>query len=137
MTNLINRFKENPKSLVLIDLIGAFISTISLGFVLVHLEAYFGIPRQALYLLALLASFLILFDGYIYYQVKHESIGKQLKILGFLNTSYVIFSLAFVSFFHFSSVLTLGWIYLLLEVLIVLFLATLEIQVASALRKER
>jgi len=137
MRNLLNRFKQNPKKLLLIDFIGAVISTISLGFVLVHLEAYFGIPRQALYILALLACLLVFFDLYSYVWVDRMRLGRQLKLLGVLNIIYVLFSITYLVTMHFSSVLILGWIYLLLEVIIVLFLAILEIQVAAALKKER
>lgn len=55
LQSIINKITSNPKMIFIIDGFGAVISAFLLGVILVMFEDTFGMPRQTLYLLALIA----------------------------------------------------------------------------------
>lgn len=114
------------KKLFLIDGIGALVSAISLGVVLVQLEEYFGIPVSALYILAALPCLFALYDFYCYFKLK-ENLGSYLKGIAIVNLLYCALSIGF-AFYHQSSITWLGWTYIVLEISIVATLALIELK---------
>ena len=127
----IEKFELNPKKLFLIDGIGAILSAFLLGFVLVRLEIFFGIPIPTLYFLATFPIFFAFYDFYCY-RKKLDKLGQLLKGIAVLNILYCCLSLGFV-LYHFETITSLGITYILLEIIIVFFLAILEIRVAKRL----
>jgi len=119
---------EKPKKLFLIDGTGAIISAILLGLVLVQFEEFFGIPRPTLYVLALFPILFALYDLYCFFK-EPQSINVFLKGIAIMNLLYCILSLG-LAIFHHQTLTLFGWIYILLEVLIVIALANLEYRVA-------
>jgi len=118
-----------PKQLFLIDAGGALLSAFLLGVVLVKLESTFGIPRSALYVLAAIPCFFAVYDLLCYFMAK----GKAtffLKGIAYANVLYCCLSIG-LAFYHAASITILGWLYILGEVLIVVFLARLELQAFS------
>ncbi len=118
-----------PKNLFLIDGLGALLSIFLLGFVLVKLEPYFGIPVSTLYILAGLPVFFALYDLYCYLK-EPENTSAFLKGIAILNLSYCVLSIGFA--IHHSNVIkNLGWVYIILEVLILIVLATIQLRIAN------
>ena len=128
----INKILLQPKQLFLLDGFGALLSAFSLGVVLVQLESLFGIPPNVLYILAVLPCFFGVYDFYCYFKIERK-IGFFLKGIAFVNLGYCVLSLGF-AYVHQESITTLGWTYIILEVLIVVYLAILEIKVANYLK---
>jgi hypothetical protein len=128
LDQLINWANDNPRKLFLIDGVGAMLSAFLLGVVLVELEDVFGIPPPTLYLLALLPCLFAVYDLYCY-RKKEENIGPFLKGIAILNISYCLLSLG-LAFYHYQSITYFGWAYILVEILIVLMLARLELIVS-------
>jgi hypothetical protein len=126
-------FSLYPRKLILVDFSGALISAFMLGIVLVHWNSFFGIPVYALYVLAVIPCFFALY-GLSIYAVESANARAFLKNIAYLNLTYCIFSAA-VAVFYASRIKAAGWIYLGAEILIVLFLARLEMLVASSERK--
>ena len=124
-----NWLLKNPRKLFLIDGIGALVSAVLLGVVLVKLERFFGIPTPTLYLLALLPCLFFMYDAYGYFRVKH-GLGKYLKGIAFLNLGYSLLSLA-LTFSHRHVITTLGWSYILGEISIILILVIVEFRIAN------
>jgi uncharacterized oligopeptide transporter (OPT) family protein len=124
-----NTLENNPKKLFVIDGIGALVSAVMLGIVLVQLEQVFGIPAAALYILAAIPCLFALYDWYCFRSAQ-INLNKNLLIIAGLNVGYCILSIA-ITYLHKDSVTTLGWTYIFLEILIVLFIAGQEYKTAK------
>ncbi len=123
----------DPKRLFLIDTLGALLSAFLLGVVLVELENLFGIPHSILYFLALVPIFFAIYDFLCYIKVK-KNIKVFLKIIGYTNILYCCISIG-VAFFYNKQVTYLGWIYILVEVSVILTIATIEIRTANRIKE--
>ena len=126
---LTNRIYSNPKKLFFIDALGAMLSAFLLGVVLVRFENIFGIPSTTLYFLATLPCVFAAYDFYCYLKIRNN-IGKFLKGIAYANILYCFLSVGF-AFYHYGVITQLGWSYILIEILIILILANLEIKVAK------
>ena len=122
---------ENPRKLFLIDGVGAMLSAFLLGIVLVKLEHFFGIPVPTLYLLASLPVLFALYDFYSYRQ-GDDKLAVLLKGIAMMNLGYCLLSIG-LAFYHHKVVTYLGWIYIILEIMIVVAIAILELRVAKSL----
>ncbi|MEO1652288.1 MAG: hypothetical protein AAFU64_01980 [Bacteroidota bacterium] len=118
------------RQLFLIDGLGALLSVFMLGFVLVRLESYFGIPISVLYVLAAIPIFFALYDFLCYFFLQ-KGFPPYIKAIALANISYCIFSLV-LAFFHRDSITLFGWLYIVGEILIVVFLSLWEWRLASA-----
>ena len=129
LKHLILKASKNPKQLFLIDGFGAILSAFLLGVMLIKYEHVFGIPRDTLYFLA---TFPILFSAYDFYCYFLESnkTGLPLKVIATLNLLYCLISIA-MTIYHFTTITVIGWIYILLEIILVLFLAMIEFKVGK------
>lgn len=120
---------HNPRQLFLVDGVGAMLSAFLLGVVLVRMERLFGIPPSALYVLAAIPIGFAIYD-FICYKVVYRNYSTFLKIIAILNITYCVLSVGY-AIYHSVSITLLGWAYIISEVLIVLFLARLEMKVAN------
>ncbi len=122
----------NPKKLFLIDGFGAILSVYFLGFVLVKLEKLFGIPSSVLYSLASIPIFFVIYDFYCYW--KHIKIGLLLKGIAVLNLVYCCISIGLISY-YFNTIKILGWTYIIVEIILIIFLAMIEFRVGEKIIK--
>jgi len=122
------RLLTNPKKLLLIDGCGAILSVFLLGVVLVRFEKYVGIPSATLYLLAVFPAMFAIYDLFSYFQLHYKQ-SLLLKGIAFFNLIYCYLSIG-VAFYHYETLTTLGWIYILIETLIIMILATWELNIA-------
>lgn len=134
LNTLINKIELNPKKLFFIDGLGAMLSAFILGVILVKFEIIFGIPASILYVLASIPILFAIYD-FINYRKKHPNIGYHLKGIAILNLMYCFLSLG-LTLYHYKTVSKLGWAYILIEIAIVLFLASIEFKVGEKLIKE-
>ena len=130
--DLIMKAELNPKKLFLIDGFGAILSAFLLGVVLVKFEEIFGIPSSVLYFLAMLPIFFLIYDIYSYR--KQLKIGVLLKGIAILNVMYCGVSIGLV-FYHFNTITILGWAYIIVEIILVGFLAMIEYSVGRSIVK--
>lgn len=126
---LIKKNNLNPKKLFQIDGFGALISAFLLGVILVKYEVIFGIPSSTLYFLAILPIFFFFYDIYSY-QKNITTQKKLLKGISIINISYCFLSLG-LTLYHYKTITIFGWIYVIIEILIVLFIAYIEYKVAQ------
>jgi hypothetical protein len=122
----------SSKQLFLIDGVGALVSAILLGVVLVQFEPYFGMPKRVLYLLAAIPCVFALYDFICYFGAPNDY-SKWLRVIAIGNVLYCVLSLYF-TIIYFEQLTTLGHLYFLSEIAIVLFLARLEWR---AVKKDR
>ena len=134
ITNLIKEIKHNPKILVLIDGVGALVTAFFLGFVLVQLESFFGIPSSVLYVLAVIPIFYALYDFYCY-QKENLQIGKFLKRIAIMNLIYCCISLG-MAFYHKEPITIFGWIYVIIEIIIIVGLAIFELKTSKEMMND-
>ncbi|MDB2606352.1 hypothetical protein N9Y48_01100 [Zobellia sp.] len=132
---LITNVELNPKKLFLIDGFGATVSAFLLGVILVKFEIIFGIPSSTLYILATIPIFFAFYDFYCYQRRNHKT-GLLLKGIAVLNLIYCCISLG-LAFYHSGTITNLGWMYILIEIVIVLLLAIIEFRVGRKITKAR
>ncbi len=113
-----------PRRVFLIDSIGALLSAILLGIVLVNFEKVFGMPSRVLYFLALLACVFAVYSYWNFRNLK-EHWQPYLRAIALANLSYCFLTIGLV--IYFSNALTvLGFLYFGLEILVILSLVIFE-----------
>ncbi|MGG6232245.1 hypothetical protein [Tenacibaculum sp. SDUM215027] len=130
---LLKNIPKKPKKLFLIDGLGAILSAFLLGVVLVNFESIIGIPPSTLYLLAVLPIFFAVYDFYCY-QKTDNSLKPFLRGIAILNLLYCCLSIG-VAFYHFKTITSIGWGYILVEVSIIIILSIVELTIAKRLTK--
>lgn len=133
LKQLMDKIVFESNKLFLVDGIGAILSALGLGVVLVRLEKYFGIPSSTLYFLAILPIMFAIYDLYSYYQAKHKQ-TQLLKGIAIANILYCCLSLGAL-FYHIETITSLGYAYIILEILIVILLASIELLTAQKIKK--
>ncbi len=118
----------------LLDGFGAILSAVLLGIVLVKLERIFGIPKSTLYFLALLPCFFALYDFYCYFFIQ-KNLGRFLKGIAIVNLLYCCLSIG-LAFYHSHQITYLGWVYIIIEILIVVTIAIAELRVVKGINQK-
>lgn len=113
------------KIVFLIDGIGAFVSALLLFILLIFFQEETGIPVAVLKILIVVAVCYFCFSMFCYFVIQKTLARRMLKVLIVLNFLYCAASLAVVLFFW-NELAVPGKIYLLLEVLVLLFLIHFE-----------
>ena len=111
--------------LFLIDGVGAAVSTFFLGVVLVDWNDIIGMPIPVLYVLATIALIFSIHSFASYFLIKADG-HKTLKIVALLNILYCILTMVLVAV-HYKNISLIGIGYFVIEVLIILALAKVEI----------
>ncbi|MDB4438669.1 hypothetical protein N9176_00315 [bacterium] len=124
-----NKPNSKLKKLFLIDGLGALLSIFFLSVVLTYYESVFGIPKSTLYFLAFWPFLFVLYDLYCYYKMENKA-GLFLKGIAYANITYCILSIA-TAFYHSSTITHFGWMYIVLEIFIVIILVKIELKVAK------
>ena len=114
--------------LFLVDGIGALISAFFLGVVLVRFQEIVGIPTSTLYFLAIFPCIFFLYDLFSFLFV-NKKIPEFLHGIAEANLMYCGLSLA-IGIYHRATITAWGWSYLLVEVGIIVLLASLQIHIA-------
>jgi hypothetical protein len=127
------KLPTNPKKLFFIDGCGAFLSAFLIGIVLVRFEQYVGIPPATLYFLAAFPIMFTIYDWLSYLQ-SHNKQPKLLRGIAIFNFFYCCLSIGVV-FYHYNTLTIIGWIYFLIEILIVMILANWELKIATHILK--
>ncbi len=126
---------QNPRHLFWVDGLGALLSAFLLGIVWVEWQGYFGLPTLYLYVLAILPLFFVAYDVFALFN-RSVALSRLLYGISFLNLAYVITSIL-ISILHFEVLTIWANLYLGGEILIVLFLSSIEYVVASKLKSKR
>ncbi len=96
---IVNRLVSiQPRTLFLIDGLGAMLTASLLVGLLGNFEGFFGVPRQQLYVLAAIAGIFALYS-LTCYVVSPANWKLFLKMIAFANLAYCVFTLVIVFFF--------------------------------------
>ena len=116
----------SPKRIFLIDGIGAFVSAIMLGIVLIRYNDFIGMPKNVLYILAGLAGIFALYSFTNYFQLRRN--WKQyLKGIAIANFLYCCLTLGCV-LYYWRLLTGLGLLYFILEMIVISLLVVLELK---------
>lgn len=118
----------NPKTFFIIDGLGALLSAFLLGVVLVQFESSFGMPKESLYFLAFLPCLFALYDLVCYLKVQKNEL-LFLRGIAIANLFYCCFSVGFVVK-DYAQLTNLGLAYFILELIVVLILASIQLKVS-------
>lgn len=121
--------KINPKQLFLVDSLGALVSAFMLGVVLVTLEEMIGMPRQVLYMLSLIACFFFVNSLWCFLR-SQENWRPRMKLVAVFNLMYCCLTAGLVIYLY-QKLTIWGIIYFVVEKIIVVPLAILELKIAS------
>lgn len=119
----------HPRKLFLIDGLGALLSSLLLGVVLVKLEPVFGMPKNVLAILALLALLFAVYSLVVYW-IFPTWWRPALRVIAVVNLLYCCVTLGLVYAYR-EVVTSWGVLYFVLEVLVIAGLATKEWKTAS------
>mgnify|MGYP000002871267 CR=1 FL=1 len=122
----------NPKNIFILDALGALVSILLLGGVLVYFENYFGIPKNTLYILASCPIIFVVYDLICFYFI-HNQLDKHLKLVATLNLLYILLSIS-LAYFHTDSITWLGYIYIIGEIIILLALVLFEWKMSNTIK---
>ncbi len=124
----LNRLTANPQKIFLVDAFGALLTTISL-FGIIQLKKYFGMPSKALYILSITAFCLFIYSISCW-RFMRSNWKLFLGVLIACNSLYALGSLGLV-IFHFEKLTKLGFIYFLLESIIIGIIVRIEYKLYS------
>lgn len=123
----------NARTLFLIDGLGALLSAILLGIVLVGLEPFIGMPPDILYVLAGIASAFAIFS-LLHYWRWNPDWQSRLKIIAIANSIYCCLTIGLVVY-YLERLTTLGIIYFFVEAAIIIALVAFEFRKVSGIEK--
>lgn len=121
--------KINPRKLFLIDSLGALLSAFLLGYVLVKFESTFGMPPKVLYILASIAGAFAVYS-FVCFLGNLSNWRRFMRIIAIVNLLYCCLTLGLVIYLY-QELSVLGVIYFVLEIIIIVLLAMVELKTAS------
>lgn len=126
---MLTNITSSPKHIFLLDGLGALLSAFLLGVILTSFEPIFGMPLKVLYGLAALACLFAVYSFWNYVRFK-ENWRPYLRGIAIVNLLYCGLTAALVIYFR-QELTMWGVLYFLLEMLIIIALATLEFNAAK------
>lgn len=118
-----------PRTLFLIDFIGAGVTAITLGIIFPAFPEYIGLPNSTLYRLAAVALAFLCYSLWCFLRAPVPA-KSFLRIIGFLNLFYVIIS-SIIVYSCWSDLHLPARIYFTVELAIILALAAVEIHTSA------
>jgi hypothetical protein len=118
-----------PQKLFLVDSLGALLSAILLGLVLIRFENTFGMPQNVLYALAVIPCIFSIYS-FLCFLRKTAHWRTCMKIIATANLLYCCLTVGLMVCFY-ERLTVLGLIYFVLEIIIVISLAVIEWEIVS------
>lgn len=135
LRDIIKYLEQSPRTLFMIDSLGALLTTFFLFAILRNFNEYFGIPETTLNLLSIIAASLCMYSTTCFFFLK-DNWAPFIRAIGFANLLYCILTMRLVIFI-FPSLKIMGIAYFLVEMIIVCGLVYIELNVATAIKKKR
>ncbi|QNA46626.1 hypothetical protein [Lacibacter sediminis] len=130
MRNIISQLIQKPKTLFLVDGIGAFITAFLLFAVLRTFNEYVGLPATTLTYLSAVAAGFCIYSISCFFVVK-ENWQHYLRFISIANLLYCCVTIGLVVY-HYPTVTMLGIAYFSGEIIVICALVSIELK---ALRK--
>jgi len=131
--SFIERFiLTQPRKLFLVDALGALLSFIWLGIILVQFEQAFGMPKRVLYILATISMVFCIYSLTCWAMVR-KSWRRYLRMIAIANLLYCCITIGMV-LYHWHSLTAIGITYFEVEIILVVILAYTELKNTLAYR---
>ena len=131
----IDYFSRKPRTLFLVDGLGAALTTFSLYFVLRPYYDYFGMPTNILKYLSIIGLIFCSYSMSCFFLLK-DNLSPFLRIIGIGNLLYCILTMSLL-YAYYPSLTRLGMTYFIVEILFIGLLLFTEFSVANRLRTEQ
>lgn len=132
--NTINHILSKPKTLFLIDGLGAMLTAFLLFVVLRNFNEYFGMPKLILTYLSIIAMCFCIYATTCFFFLKGNWI-PFIKVISYANLLYCMLTILLLICYY-PMLTTIGLIYFLIEVAIILVLTSVEFKVATTLQQK-
>ena len=133
--NTIDYFSRKPRTLFLIDGLGAFVTALLLlGFVR-QFDAFFGIPKSEVTCLALIAVCFCIYSTTCYFLLK-RGLSSFMRFIAIVNLLYCTLTIGLL-IKNASTVTILGTTYFLIEIVIICGLSYIELNVAKRINDKQ
>lgn len=127
--NIIDHLAGKPKTLFLIDSLGAMLTAFALCVVLIPFNKYFGIPITVLTYLSAIAAYFCIYSTICFFFLK-ENWSPFIKAISIANVLYCILTIGVV-IVHYSILTPIGITYFLVETILICGLVYIERNVAA------
>ena len=131
--NITNYFIKTPRTLFLVDALGAAVTAFSLFIVLRNYYTCFGMPKYILTYLSLIALSFCMYSTACFFLLK-DNWTPFLRAISIANLIYCILTMVLL-YINFQELTAHGLAYFTIEILIILALVYVEWSVATAVRK--
>ena len=133
INKLINHLIKKPKTLFLIDSVGAILTAFMLFVIMQQLNEYIGMPKTVLIYLSFIAICFCIYSAACFLFLK-ECWTPFIRLIGVANLLYCGLTIGLL--FKYYSLLTIfGTIYFLIEIVIICGLCYVELYVATEIKK--
>ena len=129
MNDIIERFILKPKSLFLIDSLGALVTSFFLFAILRTFNKCFGMPQATLTYLAIIAIMFCLYSITCFFFLK-DNWQPFLRTISIANLLYCCLTIVLVIYYY-QSLTILGMVYFLVEIIVVCMLVFVELKTLS------
>lgn len=126
MREIIRRLTQKPKTLFLVDSLGALVTVFFLFTILRPFHKYFGMPQITLTYLSLIAAIFCLYSITCFLLLKHNW-QPFLRTISIANLLYCSLTIGLVIYYYYSLTL-LGITYFLVEIILVCGLVFVELK---------
>jgi len=130
--NLVNHLSEKPRTIFLIDSLGAILTAFSLFLIKWYFNPYFGIPNTALTYLSIIASIFCIYSISCFLLLKGHW-ALFIRIISFANLFYSFLILGLLIKYD-TLLTTVATLYFLIEIVIIGILSYLELKMAKVIR---
>ena len=133
INKLINHLIKKPKTLFLIDSVGAILTAFMLFVIMQQLNEYIGMPKTVLIYLSFIAICFCIYSAACFLFLK-ECWTPFIRLIGVANLLYCGLTIGLLIKYY--SLLTIfGTIYFLIEIVIICGLCYVELYVATEIKK--
>ena len=133
INKLINHLIEKPKTLFLIDSLGAIVTGFILFVIMRQLIEYIGMPKIVLTYLSFIAIFFCIYSTACFLFLK-ERWTPFIRLIGIANLLYCALTIGLLIKYY-SLLTIIGTIYFLIEIVIICGLSYVELNVATEIKK--
>ncbi len=132
--NIVNILIRTPKTLFLIDSLGALFTALMLFGVLRNFNEYFGMSKEILTYLSAIAVCFCIYSAVCYLFLK-KHYTPFIRVIGIANILYCILTMGLLIVYY-PLLTTIGITYFLVEMTIVCGLVYIELNVATAIKND-
>lgn len=135
MNKIIQQSSRNPRQLIRIDAIGAFVTALLLMLIAKNFSLQFGISKAVLSLLSYVALLICCYSAICSLFLKNISSPIMVSI-AMINTAYCILSIGLMIYLH-KQITLIGIIYFFIEIVIISYLIWIEYKISRLINLKK